>query len=124
MELSQFVAKIIAIVFISASIAALSGNVSFKKLMENFEKSYGLTFMTGFMTIICGMILIEFHNTWTKDWTVLITIIGWTSVLKGITLIAFPQIIPAFKGFYKNTQVLGVVMMGIGILFGYFGFVI
>ena len=124
MELSVLAAKILALTYISAGIAALSGKINFSKMVEDFEKSQGLTFVSGFMTLIIGMLLVQYHNIWVKDWIVLITIIGWISLLKGIMLIVFPQFMSYFKGWYKNTRIWGVFMIAMGILFGYFGFII
>jgi hypothetical protein len=122
MTLSILVAKILALTYISAGIAALSGKITFSQMMEDFERSPGLTFITGFMTLIFGVILVTYHNIWVKNWTVLITLIGWISVLKGIRLIAFPQSNAYFKSWYKNSKVWGICMLFVGIVFGYFGF--
>jgi len=123
MELSFLVAKMLAIVYISAGIAAVSGKITFSRIVEDFEKSQGLTFISGFMTLVIGMLLVHYHNIWVKDWTVLITIVAWMSLLKGIMLIVFPQFISYFKAMYKNTRVWGIFMIIIGLLFGYFGFI-
>ena len=122
MELSILTAKILALVYISAGISALSGKLSFGKMIEDFEKSAGLTFVTGFLTLVLGALLVEYHNIWAKNWTVLITIVGWIALLKGVMLIAFPRVITSFKHWYKNTRAWGVFMIAIGLLFGYFGF--
>ena len=124
MELSILVARILALTYIAAGIAALSGKINFNKIVEDFEKSQGLTFLAGFITLIIGMLLVQYHNIWVKNWTVLITIIGWMSLLKGIMLIAFPRFISSFKGWYKNTRIWGIFMIVLVILFGYFGFII
>jgi predicted MFS family arabinose efflux permease len=123
MGLSVFVAKVIALMYIAAGIAALSGKISYGKIVEDFERSPGLTFVTGFITLIIGMLLVTYHNMWAKDWTVLITVIGWISLFKGVMFIAFPQAISVFKGWYKNTRAWGIVMIAFGILFAYFGFI-
>ena len=91
-------------------------------MIEDFEKSSALTFITGFITLVIGALLVNYHNIWVKNWTVLITIFAWLSLIKGFTLIAFPQVIKIGKKIYKNTEVMGVVLMLIGILFGYLGF--
>ena len=123
MELSIVAAKILALTYLSAGIAALSGKMTYSKLVEDFGKSSGLTFVSGFFTIVLGVLLVEYHNLWVKNWTVLITIIGWMSLLKGVLLIAFPDVLLSFKGRYKNTRLWGFVMVALGILFGYFGFI-
>ncbi|MCR4336368.1 MAG: hypothetical protein NUV91_00980 [Candidatus Omnitrophica bacterium] len=122
MELSILVAKILTLTYISAGIAALRGKINFAQMIEEFEKSPALTFITGFIALVFGATLVQYHNIWTKDWIVLITIVGWISLLKGIILIAFPQSVSSFKSWYKNTRVWGIIMILFGALFAYFGF--
>jgi len=124
MGLSILAAKILALTYISAGIGALTGKVTYAKYVEEFERSPALTYVTGFIALVFGAVLVHYHNFWTKDWTVLVTLVGWLSLVKGVLLIAFPQSISSFKGCYKNTRAWGVFMIAFGVLFGYFGFVI
>ncbi|MBN2306591.1 hypothetical protein JXD20_01265 [Candidatus Peregrinibacteria bacterium] len=122
MGLSILVAKILALLYLSAGVAALGGKITFAKIVDDFEKSPALTFMTGLFSITVGMLMVEYHNIWVKDWPVLITIIGWAALIKGVMFIAWPQKISFFKPWYKKTQVWGILMIAIGLLFGYLGF--
>jgi len=124
MELSILVARILALTYISAGIAALSGRITFSKIVDDFKSSQGLTFVSGFLALVVGVFLIQYHNIWVKDWTVLVTIVGWISLFKGIMLIAFPQSISSFSRMYTNTRVWGGLMIAVGLLFGYFGFAV
>ena len=122
MELSILVAKIAALTYLSAGIAALSGKMDYKKIVDSFNASPALTYVTGLFALIIGMILVENHNIWVKDWPVLITIIGWASTIKGVMLIAFPDVMDSFKPVFKNTTGVGIFLLALGLLFGYFGF--
>ena len=124
MELSILVARILAVTYIAAGIAAVRGKISFAKLVEDFERSPALTFVSGFLTLVIGMLLVHYHNRWEYDWTVLVTVIGWMSLFKGVMLIVFPQAMASFKGLYKNTRIWGVFMIVFGVFFGYLGFAI
>jgi hypothetical protein len=123
MEISILVAKMAALVYLSVGIGALSGKVNVKELFDSFSKSPGLTYLGGFVALIAGVALVQYHNFWVNDWTVLVTILGWLAVIKGVTLIAFPQVMPKFKPVFKNVQLFGFLAIAIGLLFGYFGFV-
>jgi len=121
---SILVAKILALTYISAGIAALSGKISFSKMIEEYENSPALLFVTGFIAISLGMLLVEYHNIWRANWTVLVTLVGWGMLLKGVALIAFPQTLSYFKSWCKNARAWGIFMIALGLLFGYFGFII
>jgi len=67
MELSILVAKIIALIYISSSIAVLIGQINFNKIAADFNKSTALTFVAGSFGIIIGMVLVKYHNNWIKN---------------------------------------------------------
>ena len=122
MALSILVAQILAVVYIAVGISAVRGKPNFADMVDDFERSPALTYVTGFFTLVIGMLLLHVHNIWVKNWTVLITIVAWMATIKGFFLIAFPNFISAFKGWYRNTQVWGFFLIALGLLFGYFGF--
>lgn len=122
MELSILVAKTMALVYLSVGIAALTNKISFRKMIEDFEKSPALTYIGGLMALVIGMLLVEYHNFWVKDWTVIVTILGWIAVVKGVMLLAFPQSVCYFKGWFKNSQIFSVFVIILGLVLGYFGF--
>lgn len=123
-EKSQFIAQIIALLYLATGIAALRGVLDFKKVVDDFEKSPALTFIVGLIALILGMLLVRWHNIWIKDWSVLITLFGWISVLKGFMFLAFPENLGKFKGWFKNTKQWGYMLVAISMLFAYFGFVL
>lgn len=122
MDLSIFVAKVTALVMVAAGVAAVFSQVNFDRVYDEFVKSQGLTMVTGIFTLILGMILVEVHNVWEQNWTVLVTLIGWIALIKGVLLVAFPQAIGSFKPVVKNQQVIGMLMIVLGLVYGYFGF--
>lgn len=123
MSLSILVARILALAYLSVGIGILSCNIKLTDLISDFQSSPALTYLSGLFATIIGMLLIHQHNIWVKDWRVLITIIGWIALAKGIMLITIPQSITWFKGWYKNTRAWGLVILAMGLLFGYFGYI-
>ena len=122
MELSILIAKILGLTYIAAGVAAISGKIEYPKMVEDFENSPGLTYLAGFVALIFGVILTHHHNLWVKDWRFMITLVGWLSLIKGIVLIAFPQSLSHFKGWYKDARIWGIIMIILGAILGYFGF--
>ncbi len=99
-----------------------SGKMNIKKMIEEYENSSALTYLGGAMSLIIGMLLIEYHNIWVKDWTVVITIIGWVATLKGVLLLANPKFVLRFKNCYKNTKPWFIFIIILGLFFAYYGF--
>jgi hypothetical protein len=123
MELSILVAKIIAVIYISGGLAVLIGQINFNNIAADLNKSTALTFIAGSFGIIIGMVLVNFHNNWVKDWTVLITIISWTFLIGGLIVVVFPKSLSYISRYYKHSFVWGIFMICFGLLFGYFGFI-
>ena len=46
---------------------------------------------TGYITLLMGLVTVILHNVWVMDWRVVITVLGWSTVIKGIMKIGFPE---------------------------------
>jgi hypothetical protein len=125
MNLSKLIAKIASVLYLAASIGAFFGTDYYRKLADDLFSNAGLVYMVGFITVIIGFLIVSFHNIWTKNWTVLITVLGWLALAKGICLIAFPQFVHTLSdriftdwGF----KIFPYTALCLGLLFAYFGF--
>lgn len=43
------------------------------------------------LTIVLGLVSVLLHNVWKFNWQLIITLFGWSTLLKGIHLLAFPK---------------------------------
>lgn len=123
MELSKLVARIIAVIYVSGGIAVLFRKVNFKNIAEDFNKSPALTFIAGSFGVIIGMVLVQYHNNWVNNWTILITIISWFFLIGGLIVVVFPRSLSYLAKYYKNSPAWGIFMICFGLLFAYLGFV-
>ena len=123
MELSILIAKIISVIYISSGLAVLIGTINFDDIVNGFEKSPALTFVAGSVGIFIGLILIEYHNIWVKNWNVLITIISWLFLIGGVIVVIIPKSLSYYKKFIKSSRLWGIFMIIFGVLLGYFGFI-
>jgi len=78
------------VVLVSA-VAALLNTKQTMAIFEDFVKSPALIFIAGVMTLVMGLTLVNFHNRWVADWTVILTIFGWIGIAGGIMRMAFPM---------------------------------
>jgi hypothetical protein len=126
MELSILIARITSVIYLSAALGAVFSRDHYRRLLDDLFKNAALTYLMGFTAVILGSVLVNYHNTWRKDWTVLVTILGWLALMKGVLIIAFPRFVqgyskPIFEG--KGLQFFPYVAAFVGLVFGYFGFV-
>ena len=64
-----------------------------KRIKQIFDDLNDEKFLitSSFIAIIVGLLNILFHNIWTLDWKLIITLIGWTSLFIGLSLFIFPK---------------------------------
>ena len=125
MELSIFVAKIIAVTYIAMSIGVLMGTISYKKIFQDIEKTPAVVPLMSLFGIVIGFLLIEYHSIWVWDWPVIITLVGWIGLVKGISLMIFPGFTKWFEPMFtgKFMKIMPYFTLAFGLLMGYFGFI-
>jgi tellurite resistance protein TehA-like permease len=122
-EITIFMARIIALIYIPLGVAMITGQIKGKDMVTSYEKSPVITLFVGIFAVIAGTFLVTYHNIWVKDWPVLITLLGWVAVIEGVVFIAFPKpFLKVSKKMSKNEKVWSYFALAFGLLFGYFGF--
>lgn len=127
METSIFLARVIGLISV---ISATSVLVHYKKslaLEKDAVANPGVAALAGYAILILGVLLVVSHSVWTLDWRLVITILGWLVLLKGIGRIFFPE---AVKNLIEKKQndrrfMLGeVVVIFVGLYLLYYGFIV
>lgn len=64
-----------------------------KRIKQIFDdlKDEKFLILVAFLAIIVGLLNILFHNIWEANWKIIITLIGWIALLKGLTLFIYPK---------------------------------
>jgi hypothetical protein len=125
MEISIFLAKVIGFVSTISAVAVL---VRYKKslaLDEEAARNPAVAYFGGFGILILGVLIIVSHSVWSADWRVVITIIGWLVLLKGIGRIFFPDSVGNMIAKKKDNRlfILGeFVVLLVGLYLLYYGF--
>lgn len=127
MDLSVLIARIISVIYLSAALGGFFSADHYRRLTRDLFENAALTFMMGFSAVIIGSLVVRYHNIWAWNWTVLITIIGWTALLRGVLIIAFPEYFRRLSRPFLTDRVMKIfpyVTLSIGLFFGYLGFVL
>lgn len=125
MDTLIIVLRVLAIYYLAVGFGILSGRLVLPKVIKSYKNSSGLSLTTGFILIVLGTLVVWFHNIWIQDWIVIITLIGWVSLIKGVLMIIAPKWLFSFSGKILSSRLMrgwGVGIVIIGLLCGYFGF--
>lgn len=126
MDTSKLLSKIIGPYFIIVAVAMLVNMHQFINSVTLLIHDDPLMLVTGYFTLIIGLLMVVNHNIWQWNWKIIITLTAWLILLKGISIILFPQLIEQTTIVYlKNSSVqyfAAYFDFFIGVVLSYFGF--
>jgi hypothetical protein len=118
METSIWIARFLGPVILATSVPMMAAPRGIQALAEDFLDDRPLIFVSGVLILVAGLSVVNTHNRWSADWTLVITLMGWIMVAAGVSRIAAPQVIGAIGrkmiGRTTMTRVAGVVWALIG----------
>jgi hypothetical protein len=110
MENSKYIAKLIGPSLIAIT---LSETINAHIWATNIAP---VIHLNGALLFIAGLAIVRAHNHWARDWTVAVTLTGWTVILLGLLRMFAPELVlravqSSKSGFVVPT--MGVLVIGI-----------
>jgi len=126
LETSILIAKLMGPVMLVTGLALWVNAERFRAMGREFLASDALIFVAGLLALSLGVTLVVVHNVWVASWPVIITLIGWVSLIAGIVRLIFPgQLRKMASGLVERKEVSlagGAIYVVLGALLTYFGF--
>ena len=122
--LSNYLAEVWGISIVVISFALLIKEKHLKKIFSMLETEESF-FCWGFASFVIGIAMVLSHNIWVKNWQVVITVLGWLALLKGLALLFCPECMKKWAKKIENAPFLPialVIMVFIGLVITYLGF--
>jgi vacuolar-type H+-ATPase subunit I/STV1 len=89
--LTTYLAKLLGLYCVIVSLALSLNKQSAIGTVNDWMKSPPLTMLTGVITLTIGLALVIGHNVWSGGaLTVTVTVLGWLTLIKGLTFLALP----------------------------------
>lgn len=118
--------QLLGLAMFSIGVGMLAHPEVLKKMFRDLEHGPVAVYLSGFMSLFMGYVLVAFHNTWRFDRSVIITIVGWLALFKGLSLLLFPTSLFAVSKKLTANERYFKIFPWYAILFGilllYFGF--
>jgi hypothetical protein len=117
MELTNFLAQFFGLTLaIFAGILVLQPGM-IRAVVREFGVSPMVTLLYGIASIMGGLGIVISHNVWVADWPVLVTLIGWSALLKGIVTMVAPELLHDMgESIYSSPGRTQIVLVIAGIL--------
>jgi hypothetical protein len=97
MDRSILLAKIIGPPFLAVGLGLLLNQKTYWEMIDDVIRHSTpignmLIYLSGLLSMLAGLAVVNTHPSWTADWRVLITIIGWLMLVGGVVRIVLPDI--------------------------------
>ena len=126
MDVSKFLAKSLGIYLIIVCASFFIDQTRFTHLAEALVNNEPLLYVTGFFTLILGILMIVGHPIWRWNWRVIVTLIGWMVFIKGASILLYPPYIKTLTHYFVENPYFAITALGIDLVLGlilcYYGF--
>lgn len=126
MNISRLLARLIGPLFLAIGVGLFLNSVVYQTMAQEFLRSVPLIYLSGLLTLLAGLAIVNFHNLWVGDWRVVITVFGWLAVVGGAVRLILPQAVQAVGGtmLASNTAQMigGAVVFALGAWLTYAGY--
>ncbi len=109
MEISIFFAQLWGSFFVIFGLLFIITGQLGKTIEMTDDKAFVIS--TGYITLLMGLVTVILHNVWVADWRVVITILGWSTLIKGIMKVGFPEQIHKQAQRFKKKQILSAIFI-------------
>lgn len=94
-----------------------------KKIWASMRSIPALVFFGGIINLLIGFSILSLHSTWSLQLAVLLTMIGWLQVIRGIVILFAPQrFLDLAVASEKHWSKLLFIPIVVGICLSYVGF--
>jgi hypothetical protein len=126
MERSRFIAKLIGPICIAGGLGMLFNTAVFQSMFERGLHDHLLIYVAGLIALTSGLAIVNLHNRWQWDWTLIITVFGWLALLGGLVRMIVPQLVEQYglRVIAHHTFFVmdGWIAVLLGVLLCYFGY--
>ena len=89
MDSTMILAQALGLILFIVGIGMLTRRKFVSEAIENAVQNPGTLFLMGIVALIIGALMVTTQAAW-YGWQIVITLIGWVALLKGLLIILFP----------------------------------
>lgn len=115
MASSTMLASIFGPLLIITSLWALLYKENVKKVVDSMKKTPALQYFVGVVNVLLGIVFITSFNYWYMSIEILVTLLGWCLLIRGLVLMFFPKTLDSMMKTYMKSSLLFSL---IGIVWG------
>lgn len=107
MDAAYFLAKLLGLMLLICGAFILLNKDRVKPIIDNLHSQPALLMLAGMLNVLFGLLIILSHPHWTMGWQVIITILGYLILIKGLLRLFAPK---------QNDELTRQLIQGQGVL--------
>lgn len=116
--ISKFLEPVILVVGIPMIITP----TSLQETTRRFLADSPLVFISGIFAMTAGLSIVNTHNVWVLDWTLIVTLFGWALVLGGASRIVAPRVVDKIGGAMMYRPLMTRIVGAFGLFWAFLTF--
>ena len=93
-----WISKFLGPVILALSIPMIVTPTSLQETTRRFLADSPLVLISGLLAMTAGLSIVNTHNVWALDWTLIVTLFGWALLLSGASRIVAPRVVDRVGG--------------------------
>ena len=126
MTSSIFLAKLLGPLFVVIGVGMLVNQGVYEAMIGEFLHSSALIYVSGLLSLLGGLTIVNVHNSWRLQWTLIITVLGWLLLIGGIMRIVLPRFVvtigTTIYAAHAAMIIVSIIALGIGGVLTYMGY--
>ncbi len=122
-----WISKFLGPVILALSIPMIVAPQGLQETTRRFLADRPLVLISGVLAMTAGLTIVNTHNVWVPDWTLIVTLFGWALVLGGASRIVAPRIVDRIGGAMMDrptmTRIVGIFWAFLGAFLAFKGYV-
>ena len=115
---TRIFARVLGPFLVIVDITAMVRASDMQGLLSQFEANSMWTFVTGAFILLFGLIVVAAHQYWQGAAAIIVSLLGWLVVLRGLLLVAFPRVFVSVANSMIGAQAWWVTLCVIFALIG------
>ncbi len=115
-----WISKFLGPVILALSIPMIITPSNLRETTKGFLADIPLVLISGILAMTAGLSIVNTHNVWLLDWTLIVTLFGWALVLGGASRIIAPRVVERVGGRMMDRATMTRVVGGFWALLGTF----
>ena len=120
MEVSLFLGRALGIYLLIVSLSMLINHKVFFNTFQQWVEQPAVITLTAFISIMLGILMVLVHNVWVMDWRIVITLLAWLTLIKGVIRLNFPHAVPRTMEYFHQRRAAYYALTIFGLLLAIF----